>query len=267
MQHPLVNIGIKAALAAGKIITRSMDRVSDLTIREKELNDYVSEVDVAAEQSIIEVIHAAYPDHAILGEEGGVLGEHDIQWIIDPLDGTRNFLHGFPHYAVSIAVSEKGKLQHGIIYDPLRKELFTASKGSGARLNDRKIRVTQLNGIEKALLGTGFPYKKMDKLDVYLDSFRAIFRNSGGVRRAGSAALDLAYVASGRLDGFWEFGLSPWDIAAGIVLIREAGGLVGDLQGGENYMKTGDIVAGNPKIFKALLKAVAPFITEVTTEE
>lgn len=253
--HPLLNIGIRAARAAGDLILRNMDRIQGLPVSSKGRNDFVTEVDRLAENAIIDVIRRAYPDHGILAEESGTHGGGKYQWIIDPLDGTTNYLHGFPHYAVSIGLSIKGRLEHGVIWDPLRQELFTASNGSGARMEDQRthrIRVSRQSSLEGALLGTGFPFKEQQKLDRFLEILRAVMPRTAGVRRAGAASLDLAYVACGRLDGFWELGLRPWDIAAGALLIREAGGLISDLDGGEDFMQTGNVLAGNPQVHKAM---------------
>lgn len=263
--HPIVNIAVRAARRAGNLIANSVDQVDRLDITEKSTNDFVTQVDRQAEQAIIDVIHDAYPDHSILAEENGVIpgkrGGTEFRWIIDPLDGTTNFLHGFPQFAVSIGVQQKGRLEHAVIYDPMRQELFTASRGGGAQLNDRRLRVTQRRGLEGALLGTGFPFKQQQHLDAYLATFRALFPMTAGIRRPGSAALDLAYVAAGRLDGFWEIGLNPWDMAAGALLIQEAGGLVSDFSGGNDYLDSGNLVAASPKVFKAMLQAIRPHLT------
>ncbi|WP_028387600.1 inositol monophosphatase family protein [Legionella fairfieldensis] len=255
--QPLLNIAITAARLAGDIIVRHMEQLDRIKVTAKSSDEYFSEVDVKAEQIIIHTIHKAYPEHGIIAEESGIYNEDaESVWIIDPLDGTTNYLHGFPCFSVSIAHRVKNRLEHAVVYDPLRHECFSASRGRGARLNDRRIRVskqTQLNG---ALLGTGFPYRNASMAQRYLPTFEALIGKCAGVRRTGSAALDLAYVASGRLDGLWELGLRPWDIAAGCLLIKEAGGLVSDLQGGENHIKQGDVVAGTPKVFKALLQTL-----------
>jgi myo-inositol-1(or 4)-monophosphatase len=255
--HPIVNIAVSAARKAGDIILRHMDEIDRLNITEKQANDFFTEVDVRAEQAIIETIHKAYPNHSIIAEESGI-DEKDAEytWLIDPLDGTKNYLHGFPFFSVSIAVKHKSKIEHGVIFDPLRKECFSASRGGGAKLNDRRIRVTKQNKLDKALLGTGFPFRNKELMNKYFATFQELFTHSSGIRRAGSAALDLAYVACGRLDGFWEFNLKPWDIAAGALLIREAGGLVSDLSGGESFLQTGNIVAANPKLFKSILQRI-----------
>jgi len=260
--HPLLNIAIRAARNAGEIITRSAERVDTLTIVKKAANDFVSEVDRKAEAEIIETIHKAYPEHGIIAEESGTQKGNEYTWIIDPLDGTTNFLHGFPQYAVSIAVQHKDRIEHAVVYDPMRDELFTATRGDGAQLNNRKIRVTAQKKIEGALLGTGFPYSDMKYLEPYMGMLKSLIPNTAGIRRAGSAALDLAYVAAGRIDGFWELDLKSWDIAAGTLLVQEAGGLVGDLTGDNNYLESGHIVCANPKLFKALLQEIRPHLTE-----
>ncbi len=260
--EPMLNIAIRAARNAGNIILRYTNRVDTLSISKKAQNDFVSEVDKKAEDSIINTILQAYPDHHIMAEESGTKDNSNsiYQWIIDPLDGTTNFLHGFPQYAVSIAITEKGKLYQAVVYDPLRDELFTASRGSGAMLNNRRLRVSNHHGLSGALLGTGFPFKQQEDLDTYLSMFRAVFPMTAGIRRPGSAALDLAYLAAGRLDGFWEIGLNAWDMAAGILLIQEAGGMVSDFSGTQNYLHTGNLIAGNPKVFNELLKILTPHI-------
>lgn len=260
--HPMLNIAVRAARNAGNIIIRNLDRLDQLSVHTKDRNDFVSEIDQQAEQEIIGTIHKAYPSHGILAEESGSQAGDDYQWIIDPLDGTTNYLHGFPQFAVSIALRHKGRQEQAVIYDPVQQELFTATRGSGAHLNDRRIRVSGRKNLEGALLGTGFPFKSQQHLDAYLDMFRALFPKTAGIRRAGSAALDLAYIASGRLDGFWEIGLKEWDMAAGILLIQEAGGLSGDFVGGHGYMKSGNLVSANPKLFPIILKTIRPYLTD-----
>ena len=261
MRNPLLNIAITAARAAGNVITRSLDRLDKIVITEKKPNDFVTEIDQQAERDIIQIIHKSYPNHSILGEESGEIVGDDYEWIIDPLDGTRNFIHGFPHFAVSIAVRQKGKILHGVIYDPIRQELFTASRGKGAQLNDRRIRVSTNKMLEECLLGTGFPYRhSQSEIEAYTNSLVSLLPLCGDVRRAGAATLDLAYVACGRLDGFWEVGLKIWDIAAGTLLIKEAGGLVCDFTGGEGYLETGNVITANPKILKLLLKQIGPHL-------
>lgn len=263
MREPLLNIAIEAARVAGNIIVRAMNRLDTIKISEKRPNDFVTEVDQRVEQEIIAIIKRAYPSHGILAEESGEAPGDDYQWIIDPIDGTRNFIHGFPHFAVSIAVTYKNKIEHGLIYDPIRQELFTASRGKGAHLNDHRIRVSTRKHLAEALFGTGFAYRHSNKNNPLPGKIlRAILPLCGDIRRAGAATLDLAYVACGRLDGFWELGLRKWDIAAGILLIKEAGGMVCDPYGGEDYFKTGNIVAANPTILRQFLKIIKPQLIE-----
>ena len=254
--QPLVNIAIQAARKAGNIIVRAFDRLDTLEIHSKGRHDFVTEVDRKAEQEIIRQIRRAYPDHGFLAEESGASGNDQSLWIIDPLDGTTNFIHGFPQFAVSIAFQRRNRLEAAVVYDPLREEIFAASRGHGARLNDRRIRVSNASHLDQALLGTGFPFRELSQLDSYLSIFRELVSLTPGIRRAGSAALDLAYVAAGRLDGFWEFGLKPWDMAAGTLLITEAGGLVSDFSGNNRFMENGNLVTANSKIHKALLTII-----------
>lgn len=260
--HPMINIAIRAARSAGNILLRYFEHTDTLTITEKSKNDFVSEVDKAAEEAIIEVLRKAYPDHSILGEESGSHKGNEYQWVIDPLDGTTNYLHGQPQFSVSIALKYRGQLEHGVIYDPLREEMFSASKGSGAFVNDRRIRVTQRKGLEGALIGTGFPYGELGQLDAYLGMFRDMSIDTAGIRRPGSAALDFAYVAAGRLDGFWELGLSEWDFAAGALMIKEAGGTVTDIGGGERFLESGNVIAGGLKTHAAMLKLIQPHLND-----
>lgn len=259
--HPMLNIAVKAARRAGQIINRASLDVGLLKVSVKQQSDYVTEVDRAAENAIIDTLREAYPQHAILAEESGATAgsgsDSEYQWIIDPLDGTTNFIHGFPQYAVSIGLAHKGVMAHAVIYDPTKNELFTASKGAGAFLNDKRIRVSKRTKLAESLIGTGFPYRMFDHADAYMAIFRELTQKTAGLRRPGAASLDLAYVAAGRLDGFWEFGLSPWDMAAGTLLITEAGGLVSDLAGESAYLATGNVVAGNPKVFGQLLQVIA----------
>ena len=251
----MLNTAVKAARKAGTIITRASFDVDKLTIRAKQKNDFVSEVDHAAEEAIIGVLRDAYPTHGFLAEESGF---HDKEaenlWVIDPLDGTTNFLHGVPQYCVSIALLVKGVPTQAVVFDVNRNELFTATKGVGAYLNDRRIRVSKTDRFEGALVGTGFPFKQVESIDNYLRMLKNVMMSASGVRRPGAAALDLAWVACGRMDAFWELGLSPWDMAAGALLIREAGGLVGDLDGNEGFLETGRIAAANAKLFSPLLQ-------------
>ena len=260
---PLLTIAVRAARAAGDFLLRTGERLDELRIETKGPNDLVSEADREAERRIVEIIRRAYPDHAVLGEEGGAQGEvgsHGARWIIDPLDGTTNYLHGLPWYAVSIGLEIRDRLEVGVVYDPGRHELFVAERGKGARLNDRRLRVSAQTKLSGAVVGTGFPFKSHQHLDPYTDTFKAVSLAGSAVRRAGSAALDLAYVAAGRFDGFWELGLQPWDIAAGVLLIREAGGVVTDIRGGDRAMKTGNVVGGTLRVHQALLDTIKPHL-------
>lgn len=259
---PALNVAIRAARKAGQIINRASHDIDRIKVASKNQHDYVTEIDRAAEAAIVDIVTETYPEHGILAEESGLSeGRSDdgkeFQWIIDPLDGTTNFIHGFPQYAVSIALAHQGQIIQAVVYDPARNELFTASRGRGAFLNERRIRVSRRTKLGEALLGTGFPYRVFDHIETYMALFRELTQKSAGMRRAGAAALDLAYVACGRLDGFWEFGLAPWDTAAGSLLILEAGGLISDLAGESRYQQTGNIIAGNPKVFSQLLQVVA----------
>lgn len=265
--HPAINIAVKAARRAGQIINRASNDLDSLKVAAKQPNDFVTEVDKAAEAAIIETLQDAYPAYGILAEESGASPaksgqDAEYQWIIDPLDGTTNFIHGMPQYAVSIALARGNVLEHAVIFDPNRNELFTASKGGGAFLNERRIRVSRRTRLGEALIGTGFPYREFDKMDLYLSIFKELAQKTAGQRRPGAASLDLAYVACGRYDGFWEFGLAPWDMAAGALLISEAGGLVSDLRGEANYLETGNVVAGTPKVFLPLLKLIEEKLPE-----
>jgi len=251
----MANIALRAARRAGRILLQGMDRLDRLHIEEKAPNDFVSSVDRASEDAIAEIIHKAYPEHAILGEERGVVGPEraEVTWIVDPLDGTLNYLCGVPHFAVSIAMRRGRHIEHGVVVDPVRNEEWVASRGSGAQLNGKRIRVSGVPRLSEAVLATGIPPGAKHRLDEYLASLRYFMRRCRGVRRQGSAALDLAYTAAGRVEGFFEMGLAPWDVAAGALLVREAGGFVGDLRGGDTWLESGDIVAANPKCFRALV--------------
>lgn len=268
--EPMNNIALRAARKAGDLIVRASDELDRVAVQAKRANDFVSEVDLQAEAEVIKQLRRAFPDHAFLGEESGRTGPEDAeyQWIIDPLDGTTNFVRGIPHYGVSIACMHKDRLEHAVIVDPVRREEFTASRGRGAQLNGRRIRVSNRPGLDGALLGTGIPFRGHcdEILPAYADGMARLAGQCAGIRRAGAASLDLAYVAAGRLDAFWEVGLSAWDMAAGALLIKEAGGLVADLDGSENYLDSGNIVAGSPKCFKAVLQACAG-LREATTAE
>ncbi|MGQ4276548.1 inositol-1-monophosphatase [Pseudidiomarina sp. E22-M8] len=260
--HPMLNIAVRAARAAGKILTKNFGVEADFNVQAKTQNDFVSEIDKAAEQAIIRTIQKTFPDHSFLAEESGTIDgatpEH--QWIIDPLDGTTNYLRGIPHFAISIAYLHKGSVQAAVVYDPLREELFSATKGVGAQLNGKRLRVKAQRDLNGALLATGFPFKRKDLQTNYQAVFGALFEHTSDMRRAGSAALDLAYVAAGRFDGFWEFSLEPWDIAAGGLIVREAGGLVTDFAGGHEFMQSGHVVAGNPKVVQHLLTKARPHL-------
>ena len=253
---PMLNIAVRAARAAGDAIMRHYDRLDAVTAHAKQRNDFVSEVDREAEAHIIRIIQRAYPDHGILAEESGRHDGADYLWIVDPLDGTTNFLHGFPHFAVSIALQHDGRLELGVIYDPIRQELFTATRGGGAALNNRRMRVSTRRSLDGALLATGFPYRDDQAHETYLGLLRAFMGATAGIRRPGAAALDLAYLAAGRVDGFWELALNRWDIAAGALMVREAGGIIADLYGGTDYLASGNILAANPKVFHEMTQVV-----------
>ncbi|HBD11883.1 MAG TPA: inositol monophosphatase [Porticoccaceae bacterium] len=265
--EPMINIALRAARSAGELILRASARADRLKISEKSQNDFVSEVDHASEQEILKQLKKTYPEHCFICEEGGrIIGtESDAEWIIDPLDGTTNFLRGIPHYAISIAFRHKGRLQHGVVYDPIKREEFTASRGRGAFLNGNRIRVSgRLQG-KGALYGTGIPFsgKPYENISPYLLSLAGLADHSAGIRRLGVASLDLAYVAAGRLDAFWEMYLKPWDIAAGVLLVQEAGGLVADFQGGDHFMDSGHIVAATPRLLKPTLQTVGKHLGHV----
>ena len=254
--HPMLNIAIKAARAAGTIINRAALDVESVRVSKKMENDFVTEVDQASENTIIETLLNAYPDHGILAEESGrTHGNPDAEhvWIIDPLDGTTNFIHGFPVYCISIALSVRGKIEQAVIYDPTRNDLFTATRGRGAYLNDRRIRVSKRTDLKQCLVSTGFPFRKGDDFSKYLAMMSEVMQRTAGLRRPGAAALDLAYVAAGYADGFFETGLSPWDVAAGSLLVTEAGGLVGNLTGEADFLEQKECLAGNPRIYGQLV--------------
>jgi myo-inositol-1(or 4)-monophosphatase len=261
--HPMLNTAVKAARRAASIINRASFDIERVKVTQKSHNDFVTEVDQAAEMAIIEILKTAYPSHAILAEESGpsenLHDENENVWIIDPLDGTTNFIHGFPQYCVSIALQQRGQITQAVVYDPTRNDLFTATKGAGAYLNDKRIRVGKRDKMADALIGTGFPFRDMEGLDEYLQMFRIMTEKTAGLRRPGAAALDLAYVAAGRLDGFFEKGLKPWDIAAGSLLIAESGGIIGTFAGDSDYLYKGDVIAGSPKIFGQMISLLAPF--------
>jgi myo-inositol-1(or 4)-monophosphatase len=267
--HPMLTIAVKAARRAGNVINRGAREIDLLTVTSKGPKDFVSEVDREAERTIVETLLASYPDHAILAEEGtakGANADAENVWIIDPLDGTTNFLHGFPQYCVSIALSQRGQVTHGVIYDPVRNDLYTASRGRGAFLNDRRIRVSNRHHLRDCLIGTGFPFRDGSYLDTYLRMMKTMIEQTAGLRRPGAAALDLAYVAAGFYDGFWEVGLNAWDVAAGSLLIQEAGGLIGDLTGEGDFLHGGQVLAATPKIFAQMVAVLAPFRAEMLRE-
>ncbi len=260
--HPMLTVAVRAARRAGRIINRASLDLDQLQVARKQRNDFVTEVDHASEQAIIETLLTAYPDHGILAEESGhtagkgvpaAFNEAEHLWVIDPLDGTTNFIHGFPQYAISIALMQRGVVTQAVVYDPNRDELFTASKGRGAFLNDRRIRVSKRTKLDEALVGTGFPYRQLDHIDDYLRMFKVVTERAAAVRRPGAAALDLAYVACARYDAFFEFGLAPWDVAAGSLLITEAGGLIGNFSGDSDYIFSEQVVAATPKVFASML--------------
>lgn len=260
----MLNVAVMAAHRGGDTLIRKLPKLEKLKVEQKGRNDYVSEADFAAERAVIDTILKHHPDHAIIAEESGEQGKSEYTWIIDPLDGTANYLHGFPVFCVSVAVMHKNRLEHGAIYDPMRQELFTASRGQGAHLDGRRIRVTGQKNLERALLGTGFPFRDSNMaIPPYMKMLEKAMTDTAGIRRCGAAALDLCYVAAGRLDAYWETGLSIWDIAAGALIIREAGGIISGLDGSEDFLHTGHVLTGTPKIYSAIAKLFAPDIREM----
>ncbi len=266
--HPMLNTALTVARSAGDLLARAFENVESLDVESKGANDFVTSVDRAIEETIINGLRKRYPKHGFLAEESGrIAGKdegEDYLWIIDPLDGTTNFIHGIPHFAISIALEIRGQLEVAVVYDPIKKEEFTATKGRGAAVNGKRIRVSNRRGLDGALLGTGFPFRpdQAKYLDPYLNMFKTLAMQTAGIRRPGAASLDLAYVAAGRFDGFWEFGLQIWDMAAGVLLIQEAGGLVGDPVGGMNHLDSGNIVCGPAKVFKGLLQVTQPELSK-----
>lgn len=258
MSSPMLNTAVKAARAACTIMTRAAEDLSSIEVHAKGHSDYVSEVDMKCENAIIDILREAYPRHSILTEERGIIGpeKSQYQWVIDPLDGTTNFIHGFPQYACSIALKREGEVIEAVVADPTRNEIFTATRGVGAFLDGRRIRVTRRTMLRDALIGCGFPFRRNDDVAAYMAMFTQLSKACSGLRRPGAASLDLAYVAAGRLDAFWEPNLKAWDMAAGSLLVLEAGGLVTDFEGETNYLQTGEIVAGSPKIFGQLLPLI-----------
>ena len=266
--HPMLSTAVKAARKAGSIILRAAEDIDQLTIKNKSFNDFVSEVDLASEEAIIEILKAAYPTHGFLGEESGSSSSSsDFIWIIDPLDGTTNFLHKFPQYCISIALMHKGEITQAVIYDPNRNDLFTATKGSGAYLNDKRIRASNKAKLGDSIIGTGFPFRDFTHLPCYLKMFEEMVRSTSGIRRPGSAALDLAYVAAGWFDGFWEIGLSKWDIAAGALIVKEAGGIVSDFNQKQAWLKTGNIIASNAKIYDNFLAIIQKNMSQALKDQ
>lgn len=268
--HPMLNVAIKAARAAGAIINRASLDLDLLKINAKSPNDFVTEVDHAAEEAIIDTLLQAYPDHGILAEESGRTrgNKHsEFVWIIDPLDGTTNFIHGFPVYAVSIALAHRGVIQQAVVYDPSRNDLFYATKGRGAFLNDKRLRVSKRTRMSDALIGTGFPFRRGDNFKRYVKMFEEVMTQCAGLRRPGAAALDLCYVAAGYYDAFFETGLNPWDVAAGSLIITEAGGLIGNFTGEADFLNQREVVAGSPKIYGQLVQILAPYTRVIKAEE
>ena len=253
----MLHTAVRSVREGGRVILMYFNQLDRLEYSSKGRNDYVSQADVEAERAVLDVLTRAYPDHGIIAEESGEREGSEYTWVIDPLDGTTNFLHGFPMLSVSVAVKRAGVLEHGVVYDPLHDEMFTASRGEGAQLNGKRIRVSTTRKLAPSLLGTGFPFRDLGIIEPWMRSFQSLLPKTSGIRRAGAAALDLAYVAAGRLDGFWEFGLKPWDMAAGALLIREAGGLVSDVSGGQDFLESGNLVSANPLIFEEFRKIVA----------
>jgi len=255
--HPMLHTAVRSVREGGRIILMYFSQLDRLEYSSKGRNDFVSQADIETERAVLDVLTRAYPEHGIVAEESGNREGSEYTWVIDPLDGTTNFLHGFPMFAVSVGVMRGQVLEHGVVYDPLHDEMFTVSRGEGAQLNGKRIRVSTTRQLAPALLGTGFPFRDLEIIEPWMRSFQNLLPKTAGIRRAGAAALDLAYVAAGRLDGFWELGLKPWDMAAGALLIREAGGLMSDVSGGQGFMESGNLVAANPYIFEDLRKIVA----------
>jgi myo-inositol-1(or 4)-monophosphatase len=258
MTHPVLNVAIEAARAAGNIMRRELHRVDAIPVERKARHDYVSDVDRACEAEIVREIKRYYPDHAFLCEETGVSGDSSSVWVIDPLDGTSNFLHGLPHFAVSIAYQLNGRTEHAAVYDPMRDEMFTASRGNGAQLNNKRIRVSSRKSLEGAILATSFPFRKRELLPVYSRIFQSVYNRVEDIRRIGTASLDLTWVAAGRMDGFFEIGLKPWDVAAGALIVREAGGVVMDFEGTDAVEDAGTVIAAPFKIMTPLRQLIEP---------
>ena len=260
--HPLLNIAIRAVRSAGNVIIRSIKHVEYSNITIKGYNNFISDMNYLVEREIIGVIAKAYPEHAIMAKESGNYGESNTVWIVDPLDGAINFVHGLPHYCVSIAVMIHNKIEHGVIYDPLREELFTASRGDGARLNNRRLRVNKRKNLINALLATGFSCKNLQYLAAFSEVMNNFLIQAADVRHTGSVALDLAYVATGRLDGYWEIDVAKWNLAAGVLMIEESGGVISDFIGGDNYINSGNVVVGNVHVQRYILNEIKPYLME-----
>ncbi|MFC0309086.1 inositol-1-monophosphatase [Gallibacterium trehalosifermentans] len=262
--NPMLNIAIRAVRKAGNIVAKGFERRDDIQTNQKSTNDYVTNIDKAAEAAIIEIIRKSYPEHTIIAEESGASEgkESDIQWVIDPLDGTTNFVKGLPHFSISIAVRVKGRTEIAVVYDPIRNELFTAVRGEGAKLNEYRLRIDNSSELTGAILATGFPFKIKRYVPIHLNMVSALIEDCADFRRTGSAALDLCYVAAGRVDAYFEMGVKAWDCAAGDLIVREAGGLVTDFVGGHSYLTKGNIVAGSARITKQILAKLQPCLTD-----
>ena len=260
--NPTTNIAIRAARQAGRLVMRHFQRIDTLNVRHKQLNEYVSDADIAAERAIIDTLRQAYPSHAILAEESGSQGKDDYEWIIDPLDGTNNYLHGLPHFAISIALRHRGELQTGVIYDPLHNDMFIGNRGGGALLNDRRLRINHVQRLPGALIGSAIGTHSVEQQATYAELQTSMTAAGVGLRRSGSSALDLAYVAAGYLDGTWQQGIQAWDMAAGILMVREAGGTVTGLRGGDDFFETGNVLAGNRKVHAGMLQQLNPAYAE-----
>ena len=258
MAHPVLNIAINAAHIAGDLLRQELHKVASIPVTRKARHDYVSEIDKTSEEQIVREIKRYYPDHAILAEESGAQGDSDYVWIIDPLDGTSNYLHGMPHFAISIAVQIKDRLEHAVVYDPMRDELFTASRGSGAHLNNTRIRVSARKTLDNAILATAFPFRQRGMMGLYTGMFSEVFRKVEDIRRYGAASLDLAWVAAGRMDAYFEIGLKPWDVSAGALLVREAGGVVVDFEGSDAVQHSHSILAAPFKLMTPLRQIIQP---------
>jgi len=261
--HPMLNIAIRAARSAGKIIMQGTEQLDKVETQQKGVNGLVTSIDIAAEEAIIAVVKKSYPDHGFICEESGVQGnaQSEYQWIIDPLDGTTNYIKGIPHFCVSIALKVNGKTEQAVIFDPIRDELFSATRGQGSQFNTYRTRATKAKDLKGTLIGVAFPFNIPSYKEAYLAIFTEMYDDVASVRQSGSAALDMAYVAAGRLDGFFEIGLKPWNTAAGELLVKESGAIITDFTGGHNYVSTGNIVAGNPKVVKSLLSKIRPHLT------